>query len=271
MYTAYWQLSQKPFDHSADAKFYYPSEGHQAALFKLRYAVESRQGAALLAGAGGSGKTLLTQMLPQHLSECCAPVVHLVFPQMPTADLLTYLADELGAPAGDHRQTVEGSVRRIQQFFTDNSGRGRHAVVVLDEAHLLDDPRTLEALRLLLNFEHQGQPQLTLLFVGQPGILSLMSRSHALEERLGARCLLPPLSPEETLSYVSHRLTAAGATRAIFDTDALEAIHETTQGVVRRINRLADLALLVGYADELPALGRPQIEALAHELVAVPG
>ena len=58
MYETYWRLKQKPFENAADPRFYYPGESHQAALLRLRYAVENRRGAALLAGPSGSGKTL---------------------------------------------------------------------------------------------------------------------------------------------------------------------------------------------------------------------
>ena len=58
MYETYWRLTQKPFENAADPRFYYPAESHQAALLKLRYAIENRRGAALLAGPSGSGKTL---------------------------------------------------------------------------------------------------------------------------------------------------------------------------------------------------------------------
>ncbi len=82
MYEAYWQLLAKPFETSADARFYYPSEVHQGALLKLRYAVENRRGGALLAGGSGSGKTMLVGWLRRQLAENCTPFVHLVFPQM---------------------------------------------------------------------------------------------------------------------------------------------------------------------------------------------
>src|SRR5271169_449554 len=95
MYESYWQLRQKPFDNSADPQFYYPGESHQSALLKLRYAIENRRGAALLAGAAGTGKTLLTAMLQQMLGETFSPFVRLVYPQMSTAELLSYLAGEL--------------------------------------------------------------------------------------------------------------------------------------------------------------------------------
>ena len=63
MYESYWKLNQKPFENCSDPRFYYPGESHQAALLKLRYAIENRRGGALLAGPCGSGKTLLVGML----------------------------------------------------------------------------------------------------------------------------------------------------------------------------------------------------------------
>src|SRR4029079_12254184 len=98
MYEAYWQLQSRPFENSPDARFYYPSESHQGALLKLRYAIENRRGAALLAGALGTGKSLAVATLRRLLPDSFAPFVHLVFPDMPARELLAYLAAELGAP-----------------------------------------------------------------------------------------------------------------------------------------------------------------------------
>ena len=177
MYESYWQLRQKPFENNADPQFYYPGESHQAALLKLRYAVENRRGGALLAGASGTGKTLLVNMLRGMLGEGFTPFVHLVFPQMATAELLAYLAGELdGASVPSGRPGVHESVLRIQHALADNTRRGRHAVLVIDEAQLLDNGNTLETLRLLLNFQPDNQPGLTLLLVGEPGLLSTLSR-----------------------------------------------------------------------------------------------
>ncbi len=80
---------------------------------------------------------------------------------------------------------------------------------------------------------------------------------------------LAPLNPQETAQYVAHRLQAAGAARAIFDPSAIETLHRLTHGVPRRINRLCDLALLIGYAEERSAIGGSQIEAISEELVNV--
>jgi general secretion pathway protein A len=100
-------------------------------------------------------------------------------------------------------------------------------------------------------------------------LVSAVSRLPSLEERIAVKALLRSFTLEETAAYVRHRLNAAGATRDIFTPDALEALHYLGHGVARQINRLGDLALLVGYADELPRLAGEQIEAVNEELVTI--
>ena len=270
MYESYWQLQSRPFENCAEARFYYPSEVHQGALLKLRYAVENRRGAALLAGAAGVGKTLLINSLKRQVSDSCKPFVHIVFPQMSVGELLNYLAAELGALASPNAiVTVDESVRRVQKFLDDNTRRGCHAVVAIDEAQLLLETEALETLRLLLNFETQSQPALTMILSGQANLLPAIERLPGLEARLGVKCLLRPLNLEETVSYVNHRMTAAGATHEIFTPDALTTLHELSGGNPRRVNRLCDLALLIGYAEEQVRINAPQIEAVCNELVTV--
>jgi general secretion pathway protein A len=270
MYLDYWQLATRPFEPIADRDSLFPCEAHEGALMKLRYAVENRRAATLLAGSAGVGKTMLVQFLRAELPDSFAPQVHLVFPQMSSRDLLVYLAEQLGAPPADSpRHTVEESVRRLEFLLTNNAQQGRHAVIVIDEAHLLEDCGALETLRLLLNFEVEVQPTFTLLLVGQMGLVSAVGRLPSLEERIAVKALLRAFTEEESAGYVRHRLEAAGATREIFTHDALEALHYLAHGSARQINRLADLALLVGYADRSPQLSAHQVEAVNEELVAL--
>ncbi len=270
MYEAHWGLQWKPFENTTDARFYYPSESHQAALLKLRYVVENARQGAVLTGAPGLGKSLLVQTLFRMLPQEVAPQVHLVFPQMPADQLLAYLAHELtGAEPGRDRPCIEESVRRIQFALRENLRASRRAIVVIDEAHLIGEGETFETLRLLLNFETDGVNGLTLIFVGQPSLLPLLDRHRDLEERLAVKCLLRPLDVDETMAYVGHRLQEAGRKQAIFTDRALELLHGLAHGIPRQINRLCDLALLIGYADEQEQIDAAAIEAVANELVSV--
>lgn len=281
MYESHWQLTARPFEASSDARFYYPSEVHQGALFRLRYALENRRSAALIAGPSGLGKTILVQQLAAQLPEAAGPLVHLVFPQMPADQLLAYLAAELSSAMAIEPDSstadrggrggapnIEQSVRRLHGALVENARNGRHAILALDEAHLIRDPETLDTIRLLLNFQHQGRPVATLLLIGLPSLLTTLQRIPELEDRIDLKCLLPRFSLEQTMGYVAYRLKAAGATRGIFAPDAVECLHDASQGVPRRINRLADLALLVGFAEELDTISARHIESVADELLA---
>lgn len=270
MYEAHWGLQSKPFEDTADVRFYYPGDAHQGALLKLRYAVENRRSAALLTGGSGLGKTLLVERLFAQLPAAWKPAVHLVFPELPPAELLSYLADELGVPrtaGGPH--SIEIGLRRLEAALRGRADEGRHVLIAIDEAHRLAARGELETLRLLLNLHVEGRPALTLLIAGQTPLLPALQRLPALEERLAVKCLLRPFTADETALYVRHRMAAAGSIDHPFDDSAIDALAHLSQGVPRRINRLADLALLVGFAEDRPRISAAQVEAVCEELVAV--
>jgi general secretion pathway protein A len=68
---------------------------------------------------------------------------------------------------------------------------------------------------------------------------------------------------------VQHRLSAAGCEHSPFDTAAVETLHAVAQGNPRDVNRLCDLALLIGFADSAESITPDRIEAVARELVQV--
>ena len=264
MYDAHWNLQRKPFDAGCEPDFYYPAESHQAALLKLRYAIENRQGAAVLVAESGLGKTLLTRTLLQQLSEVTTPQMELVFPRMPAKDMLAWLCAELTD------QTVPPSIadqiRHIQEALAANTEVGNHAVWVIDEAHLLTHSSSLETLRLLMNFQSSGRPDWTIILSGQIPLLGQLERHPSLDERVVVKCQLQRFTLEETAGYITHRLRVAGTESAVFDDAAIETIHEYAQGIPRRIHRLCDLGLLLGFAEDRSMIGAADIDTVAQEL-----
>lgn len=272
MYERYWQLECNPFENDADPNAFYRSETHQSALLKLRYLIENRKGIGLAVGGTGLGKSYLVRMLTRQLDESCGPCIHLVYPQMSPAELLAYLAIELGASpqaVGSETGGVDRTVREIELLLQRHSEQDRHPVIIVDEAHLIEDLQVFQALRLLLNFQRNQHHQFSLIFVGQRELLQTVRRLGQLEERLSVKCLLRALTADETADYVLRRLKAAGAQREIFEEAAMQPLYELSAGVPRRINRLCDMALLVGFADESPTISAEQIEAVAEELMTV--
>jgi|EndMetStandDraft_8_1072994.scaffolds.fasta_scaffold205266_2 general secretion pathway protein A len=269
MYQSYWQLDGRPFEQTSDERFYFAAQSQRGAFLKLRYVLENRRGAALLAGESGLGKTLLVQKLCEELGDAFAPRVHLVYPQMPADQLLTYVADQLTGQYSPLTANIDQSVRRIEKFLRANAEAKQHAIIAIDEAHLLASNQTFEAIRLLMNFQMDGEPLATFLFAGQTALALAVQRLPALDERIAVTCVLNRFTTAETGLYIQHRLSAAGAKRTIFDSSAVEAIFQLTHGIPRRINRLCDLALLVGYGEELPGLSAAHIESIHQELIGV--
>ncbi len=298
MYESHWKISARPFENRIDSQFYYPAETHQAALLKLHYAIENRRAAALLCGPGGMGKSMLMDSLQRQLSEPFRPLSHVVFPAMNAPQLIRYMVDQLGvdqlgagsgsaetnsakaitdnAPSPRHTtaptRDMASDVLAFERFLRRNTEQQRHAVVVVDEAHLLEQYDLLEPLRLLLNLAAgagPGESAWTLVLVGQPTLLTHVERYHALDERLAVKCMLHRLLPEETNAYIQHRLRCVGAdTEEIFDYAALDRIHSLSQGIPRRINRLCDLALMVGYAEDRTRIDADVIDNVHGDLAA---
>lgn len=272
MYEEHWKLARRPFENRVESETYYPSETHQAALLKLHYAIENRRAAAMLCGPAGMGKSLVMETLRRQLSKELQPVVSLVFPVLDREQLVRYLVDRLDGKQADSIRESSVDLGRFERFLSENAAAGRHAVIMVDEAQLLEESDLLEPLRMLLNVaanESQGESAWTLVLVGQPTLLAHVERYPALDERLAVKCMLNRFAPEETIAYIQHRLRVAGVdAEEVFDYPAFERIHVLTQGIPRRINRLCDLALMVGYADDRQRLDVEVIDNVNSDLVS---
>ncbi len=261
MYEAHYGLTRRPFGETVDPAAYVGLPGHEAVLRRLRYALEQSRGPAVLYGPPGSGKTLLARRLSSELGR---PAVHLTFPALPAAELLAMVAESLGELAAPPTSMVD-ALRHVQGRLASMAARGIRPLLVVDESQAIRDPATFEALRLLLNFATDGSSDLSLLLVGATEFL--FDLPPGLADRLAARCLVGPLSEDESSAYVLGRIAAAGIDAGVelFAPSALSALHLAADGLPRRLNRIADLSLLVAYARELPSVDEDTIALAARE------
>ncbi len=265
MYEAHWQLKSKPFESFAGAAFHYPVAAHHAARLKIQYAIESRRAAALLVGAPGIGKSLLIHGLTKQLAEASMQIVRIEYPLLSADEFLGCLASHW-SKSPEEANDKPANLAQIEKSLSAIRETNSHAVIVVEEAHLLRDPAVAETLRILPFLGNSEAPAATILLVGQSTLAPWLNAFPAWEEHFGAKCHLPALNCEETMGYVAHRLRAAGAARNPFTNKALESLHHLSGGSPRRINRLADLALLVAYAEDIKQVDVAQVEAVADEL-----
>lgn len=278
MYGDYWNLRRLPFENGCDPRFFFRSQSHEAALLKLQYVVEQSKGVALLVGEHGIGKTYISRVLEAELEATpaeqrpqltVAPIVRLMFPNLRADEMLGYLLNGLTDSADNDPMPAEERIRRLEAVLQKHAQNNRSPVFLIDDAHLIESPEVLQTLAQVSAFCEMRGLSLSILLAGQPNLLAQVQRVPALNSRATVRTALHPFSADETCEYIRHRLKIGGLDGGIFNDEALAAFHDLSLGFPRRINQLCDLALLVGYADELPSLGREEVEAAAEELLSV--
>lgn len=249
MYLTFYGLKEKPFNPTPDPKFLFLTPGHREALAQLVYGVREHKGFIVLTGEVGTGKTTLLRTLLTRLDGNTA-VAFIFNSTLPFDELLEYMLHDFGlTKPGDTR--VERLVT-LNQFLFERRKAGQNTVVIFDEAQNLEAP-TLERVRLLSNFETDTAKLLQILLVGQPelGAKLALPELRQLRQRVGLRCAIPPLRPEETRDYIRSRLRIAGASDLTLFTDrAVRRIAAHAGGIPRVINMVCDHCLLIGYADQ---------------------
>jgi general secretion pathway protein A len=248
MYLRFYGLREAPFNPTPDPKFLFQSERHREALAQLIYGVRERKGFIVLTGEIGTGKTTLLRTLLERQQED-SHVAYVHNSALEIEGLLEYVLHDWGVKA--EGLTHAQRLMALNDFLIDQHRQALSPILVIDEAQNLSIP-TLEAVRMLSNFETTHEKLMQILLVGQPELRDKLNSPELrqLKQRVGLRCHIGPLSPPEIRLYIRHRLRVAGATdAAIFSDGAVQKIAEYSRGVPRVINIVCDHCLLAGYAD----------------------
>lgn len=248
MYYAHFGLKEPPFKITPNTDFFFPGGNRGAVLEALRYAILHGEGIVKVVGEVGSGKTILCRMLqtqlPDHVDN-----VYLANPSMAPEDVLHAIALELrlDIPAGLGRLEV---MQRLQQALLEKHEAKRQVVVFVEEAQGMP-LATLEEIRLLTNLETRHDKLLQIVLFGQPELDDNLNRREIrqLKERITHSFYLGPLNQDEIAEYLMFRLRAAGYYGPpLFARRAIKQLAEKAQGLVRRVNILADKSLLAAFA-----------------------
>ncbi len=263
MYYAFYGLKQPPFRITPDTEFFFDGANRGAVLEALTYAITSGEGIVKVTGEVGSGKTMLCRVLQQRLAPT-VDIVYLANPNVPPEHILHAIAFELQLPVGREASRLE-VMHALQAYLVERHAQRRQVVVFVEESQGMPIA-TLEEIRLLSNLETDRHKLLQIVLFGQPELDENLRQNHIrqLRERITHSFYLSPLSEAEIEAYLRFRLQAAGYRGPdLFSRRVISFIARASGGLTRRVNIIADKALLAAYA------GNTHTVTLAHVRQAV--
>ncbi|MHC4711780.1 MAG: ExeA family protein [Planctomycetota bacterium] len=271
MYEDFFGLSRKPFCASPDPSMYVPSAPSEMAFKRLTYAVSENIGGFLLTGPAGCGKTLLLEKLAQTR----AAAQEFLFIRAGRMDGDGMSAALLRA-AGLHDVGGNGAVadrnaalEKLGEHFAVGAKSGRRITIMIDGAEWVDNDG-LSVLEMLNDLRRNGAFLATFVLAGRDSTAKRILALAGLRDRIALSGRVDPLDDQAGAAYVRGRLAAAGADREIFSEEALVETFIFSKGVPRRINRVADLALLTAFGLEKTEVDAEVMAAVIEEMAQNP-
>ena len=252
LYLEHFGLSEPPFRITPHTDFFFEGAERGTTLEALTYAVLHDEGIVKVSGEVGSGKTMLCRMLMERLPKEVA-TIYLATPSLASEEILHAIADDLDLKLPERRTLA---LRALQEHLIGLYGAGRRVVILIDEAHVMPE-ETLEQVRLLSNLESSRHKLLQIVLFGQPELDETLAKAslRQLRDRITHGFRMRPLATPEVAKYLSFRMRAAGYRGPeVFSPRAAGRIARASAGLTRRINILADKALLAAFTENTHAI-----------------
>lgn len=265
MYYEHFGLTQAPFKITPNTDFFFGGGNRGPILEALIYAITQGEGIVKVTGEVGSGKTMLCSMLQSRLP-AQVETVYLANPSVSPEEILHAIAFEmqLDIPRDATRLVV---MHAIQEHLLKRHAEGKRVVLFVEESQGMP-LATLEEIRLLSNLETKSDKLLQIVLFGQPELDDNLRENQIrqLKERITHSFRLEPLTPQETREYLMFRLRAAGYRGPDLFTDAIiREIARISGGLTRRINLIADKALLAAFSENTHSIRQKHIAAAVRD------
>ena len=249
MYLEHFGLKRKPFKITPDTSLFYEGNKRGAALGALKYAIESGEGIIKVVGEVGAGKTMLCRMLEVELPDNIE-IVYIANPSLSPDNILHVIGYELKLEINDSSSKLE-VMHKLQNYLLARHAENKQVVVFVEEAQSMPI-ETLEEIRLLSNLETNEHKLLQMVLFGQPELdEKLRSQDiRQLNERITHSFYLDPFPKSDIYAYLNFRMRSVGYRGPdIFSQSAASNIEKKSNGLTRRINIIADKALMAAYAE----------------------
>ena len=261
MFAAYG-LTEKPFSLSPSPRYMYLAAQHRAAMGKILFTCQEREGLALLIGDVGLGKTTVAHRVAELLRENPDNLVRFISSSYPSEhQLLRGICQEFDIALERSKQS---QLQAFHRFLVEQYQAGKNVILIIDEAQLCRGPH-FELIRQLLNYEIPDRGKLIqIVLIAQEEIRAKLRSKNALVSRIATRATLASLDLADTRALIAFRLQVAGRSEPLFSDDAVERIWRHSRGVPRTVMSLC-LNMLIAAA----SLGLSGIDgAFAGEVIA---
>ena len=261
MYYAHFGLKEPPFKITPNTEVFFTGGNRGAVLDALIYAIQNGEGIVKVVGEVGSGKTMLCRML-QTMLPAQIESIYLANPSVAPEDVLHAIAFELQLKLPKNAERLK-VMQALQNHLLARHEAGKQVVIFVEEAQGMP-LATLEDIRLLSNLETKHDKLLQIVLFGQPELDENLNQTNIrqLRERITHSFNLAPLQPDEIGEYLIFRLRAAGYFGPhLFNPPAIKKLSSAAQGLVRRVNILADKSLLAAFADNVYQVTPKHVQA----------
>jgi general secretion pathway protein A len=261
-------LSDNPFPDCVHPGFFYRTDSHGDAFRSMMLAVEFNASLGMVTGPSGTGKTLVSQLVLQHLDTAnYQTVLVLVTPGLSKTGLLREILSELniGLPVGIAR--VQDLMKLLSNHIIEMYQRGQRLVLIIDESHLLD-AECLHLIRTISNVEIPERKLTTCLLFGESRLARRLEHPgyESLRNRIYMRGTLQPLKADEVGQYVKFRCMVTGRMDPLFTNAAIAELHANSGGICRTLNKLCMHCLIEGAARQQSVIDVPIVTLCATRL-----
>jgi MSHA biogenesis protein MshM len=265
MYEDYFGLERPPFKITPDTSLFYDGGKRGDILAALVYAIHRGEGIIKVVGEVGSGKTMLCRMLQLRLPGT-VEIVYIANPSVSAEDILFVIAHELSLQVTKQASKHE-VMHLLQDYLLQRHMENKQVVLFIEEAQGMPLD-TLEEIRLLSNLETDENKLLQIILFGQPELdQNLCEQSiRQLRERITHNFELEALTQDEIHNYLNFRMREVGYTGPeLINTAVAKKVEQHSEGLLRRINIIADKILLSAFAEGTHNLTSKHVTAAVND------
>lgn len=249
-----------------DPEFLYLSPSHKEALASIIYGVKQRKGFIAIVGEVGVGKTTILRSFLKTVDKEHVKVIYVFNADVSFKALLHTIYQGLGKSV--ETDDVYEMLNQLYHVLIHEYKCGCNVVLIIDEAQNM--PRqTLENLRMLSNLETSTDKLIQIVFSGQPEFEKNLEsyELRQLHQRIAVKSTIRPLTMDEGIDYVKHRLTKASVgVGSVFPERVLKQLVKQAKGIPRTINILCDNCLVTSFGYKQKKVNLSVLKEISSDL-----